>query len=455
MDREPLVRAGPCVTGLCITGLCIAGLCIAALVLPACRSSVEEPVLAAPWPEERAAAPLTHEDCVELALHNVPTAAAWTARLETARATFERNSSYANPTMSLAWEDFGLNAKAAGSPVQTTLSLAVALEDVFSHGRRKAAASHDLEAEKAALLAERDRLAAAVTHAYDDLASARARVAALVDLAELARTERAAVEEFVVAGVLPRIESDRAEAELEAALLEVDRARAEEHASELEFAFSLGFAAPVPLQLADPVTATTRAASLDLAQLLESAVRGREEIAAATARYQAELERAHLASERVQFLPTVSGGPRTQDGELRGVAGIDVVLPLFDAGSIGERLELAALLGAAAELRRTTHAVAGEVSAAAFRVESSEKLLRSALAIAEHRGVIREHAARLFQAGEIEFVELMRARRDEVDSRLALLEARKGAASARVDLDAAVGAAYVGTLAPPPEQPGR
>jgi cobalt-zinc-cadmium efflux system outer membrane protein len=411
-----------------------------ASVLASCHATVVEPVLAPAWTEADAGHPLTRAECVRLAVESAPTAAAWQARRAAARASLEQAQLLPNPTLGLTWEDFGLNGAAAQYLLQTTLTLAVALEDVFAREHRAGAASHELEAEEAELLAERERLAAAVARAYDGLVAARARIELQRELAAVAETQRAAVERFAAAGIAPRVELERAEAELLGARADVALAEADARLLELEFEFSLGFARPVSLQLAEPLTASTATNARDLAALLAQAADARKEIAAAAARYQAQLERLDLAADRVQFLPVIGGGPREQDSALLGVASIDVVLPLFDTGAAAQHAQEAALLAAAAELRRVAQRTAAEVCAAAERLAAAEAFLAEfARELARRRGVLRERTERLFAAGQVEYSDLMLARRDEVSARIALVDAELAAATARVDLDAAVG----------------
>lgn len=421
-----------------------ARLCAVALaccaVLASCRATVVEPELPPAWSESDAARPLSREDCIELALNSAPTAAAWKSRIEFARASFEQARLLPNPTLSLAWEDFALNAAAGHNSVQTTLTLAMALEDVFARKRRSAAASFELVAEEASLRAERVQLAAEVARAYDGLVTARSKVKAQQELAGMAVTQRAAVEKFVGAGVSARIDLERAEAELAASQAALATSEAQARALELAFEFSLGFARPVTLELADELTSSTREPMAELSDLLARSAANRPDIEAATARYEAELERLKLAAERVQFLPTVAAGPRTQGDEVRGVASFDVVLPLFDTGAAAERGQQAALLRAAAELRQVAQRVAAEVCAASERLSSTESYLSAhARDLADRRRTLRERTERLFTAGEVEYGELALARRDEVEARIALLDAELAAAEARIDFDAALG----------------
>ena len=463
-EREPGTRRLP-TPGLAARRLAARRLAalfslLAALLTPAgCGAPVVEPELPPAWSPAQAAAPLTRAECVHLAANSAPSAAAWEARRAAAKANLEQAGLLANPTLSLAWEDFGLNHAAEGSALQTTVSLAVALEDVFSRGSREAAARHELEAEEADIRAERARLAADVAHAYDELVAARARVELQQDLVAEARTQRDDVARFVASGDSPRIEQDRAEAELAAAQADAARARTEARGQELGFAFALGFERPVTLQLAEPLTgegpsldptagsgtgagpgAGPAAIEIDLAGLLAVAADARPELAAAAARYAAQLERLSLVAERPQFLPTLGAGPRWQKDELRGVGTIDVALPIFDSGAAAQRGEQAALLGAAAALRAAARDVAREVCAARERLEAAVTYLDGhARDLADRRHALNLSTTRLFRAGEVAYTELALARRDDVEAQLALLEARLAVAAARVDLAAAIG----------------
>ena len=413
--------------------------CLAAF--QACRATVEEPALPPAWTAADAARPLSRRDCIDLAMRSAPTAAAWKARLLAARADLEQAQKLPNPALSLGWEDFGLTPKSAGTPVQTTLTLAMSLEDLFARKRRAAAASCELEAEEADLRAEQLSLSADVARAYDELVAARTKLELHLELQGVAETHRAAVAEFVAAGLSARIESERADAELAASRAEMAKAEADERMLEIGFEFSLGFDRPVPLQLAEGLTASTRTAPRDLDGRLALAAGSRPEIAAAEARYRAGLERMKLSAERTQFLPTLSAGPRNLDGELTGVASVDLVLPVFDTGSAAERSHEAALLGLAAELRRVAQRTAADVCRASERLSAAESYLEEhARDLAERRRTLRASTERLFQAGQAEYDDLVLARRDEVEARIGLLDAELATATARIELDAAVGA---------------
>ena len=420
-------------------------LLLLAALLAGCHATVVEPTLAPAWTEAEAAAPLTRQDCIDFALRSAPTAAAWQARRLAARARLEQAGTLPNPILGLGWEDFGLN-DAAHRITQTTLTLAWALADVAAREGREAAARYDLWAEEADLRAEAARLAADVSRAYDVLVAARARVTLQLQLADVAERQRADVAHFVSSGTSPRIELERAEAEVAEARAGVDAARSAARALELELVFAIGFDRPLEVQLADDLTPAPAEPQPALGDLLLSAAAARPELAGAQARYQAELQRLQLAADRVRFLPLVTAGPRSQGDELLGVAGLEVELPLFDSGAAEEHGQQAALLAAAAALRSAARDIAAQVCEAAARAAAAQAQLDDhARDLAQRRAALRTRTEALFRAGEAEYADVALARRDEVEARLAQLDAELAADEARIDLQLALGA-----YAPPP-----
>jgi outer membrane protein TolC len=387
-----------------------------------------------------AAKPLSRADCIDLALHSAPNRAAWKARIDSAKANLAQAGRLPNPTIALGWEDFGLNAAAAGHAVQTTLSLAMALGDLFARERREKAAKHEWLAEEATLRAEIAVTSGEVARDYDRLVAARARAALSRELAQVAEHQCAAMDQFVAAGVLAAIERKRAEAELVQARGEAATKEAEARALELGFAFALGFERPVELSLEDTLTRADRAADLDLEKLLTRAIQQRPELKAASESYAAELERLRLRASRVNFLPTIGGGVRTEGNELRGVASIEAELPIFDSGSAAEASADAALLAAAAHARSAAQEVAREVCTAADRRRAAALFLDShARELSLRRRRLREDSERLFSAGELDYLALVQARRDEVEARELELDAELSLALAQIDLDKALG----------------
>ena len=268
----------------------------------------------------------------------------------------------------------------------------------------------------------------------------RARAELQRELEMLAGAERDAVGKFAAAGLVARVDLERGEAELESARSERARAEAEARARELELAFALGFERPVGLELAEAPTPSSPLESADLATLLATAAERRPELAAARGRYEAELERLRIEASRVRFLPTIGAGYRTESGDPTAVATIGVELPVFDTGSAAEAAQSAALLAAAADLRRAAHDVAAEVCRADERLRAArQNLEQHARALAERRTALRASTEQLFAAGQAEYKDVVLARRDEVEARLAVLDAEREAAAARVALEAAAG----------------
>jgi len=418
-----------------------AELALLVLLLGAGCASVAEPQLPpAPGPEE-AAQPLTRARCMELALASVPNAAAWRARLDHARAALEGARRFPNPTLALNFEDLGLGGSAAAIPVQTTLMLGEALADVASRKRRTAAAEHELAAEEARLLAERADLAAGVAHAYDELVVARKRLELDRDLASIAGSQSKAVARFVELGESPRLELEKAQAEIFDSALRLARDEAAAQAREIELAFALGFERPVALQLAEGLPSVLPEESIELEPLLAQAAANSPRLKAASEDYRAALERAHLAASGVRFLPVVRAGPRTVDGDTLAVVELEAELPLFDQGQSERGATSAELLGAAAAVRAAAHELAREVSLAHTAIVAEARTLETqARPLAGQRVSIRQSTERQFHAGEASYLELVSARRDEVQARVSVLEAELELAGARTELARVLGA---------------
>lgn len=422
----------------------IAGLAAAGLTLVgACNVAPPEARLREPYGPAAANHALTRSECIALAMNSAPTAAAWTARLRRAHAVLAQASRLPNPSLAAAWEDFGLNSAAESATLQTTLTLGFALQDAFARGSRQAAAEHELRAEVASLTEERNRLAATVSQAYDELLAARDRVRLLDLLTEVARANNETLTRFVSAGLAARIQADQAEAELLSAQADDGKAHAAARALELELAFALGFDRPVGLDLAESGTGKRYPPRADVDTLVQDAMHSRGEVVAAVERYAAQRGRLQLAVDRVQFIPTISLGPRLVGGELLGVAGVDAVLPVFDNGSSEVEMQDADLLAAAAEVRRVANNVAREVCLAVEAVRSTEDYLEnSARRVAGLRLQLRQAAERLFVAGEVEFPEVLRARREDTAAQLDVLDAQRAVAAAQTDLERALGLSY-------------
>jgi len=386
---------------------------VALLALAAC-GSVNEPTIAPGWTAAEAAKPLHRSDCVRLALAWAPGAAAWKARRDAAEAELRQAKTLPNPSLLVEWEDFGI-LSAAGSLVQTTYSLGIALSDLFSTSGRGTAATHARDAVIADLLAERRNLALDVCRAYDQLLAARKGAELAKRLAANQQRARDAVARRVRVGLEAGVDLQRAEVEVMEAEAEAAQKHNEARAQELALAFALGFARPVELQLADDLITEIEAPVGDLEALLATAAETRPEIAAAKARYESELERLHLAASPVRFLPTVAPGYRTLDGEHLGVASLDLELPVFDTGSARIAAQDAGLLAAAAAMRKAAQATAQDVAAAAQQWTAAQAFLHEhAEPLAARRRTLRADLERLFEAGQASFDTMLVARRDEL-----------------------------------------
>ncbi|HRV81128.1 MAG TPA: TolC family protein [Planctomycetota bacterium] len=422
------------------------------LVLAACRS-VQEPVLDPGWSELDAAQPLGKAACIDLALRSAPNAAAWQARTRAAQAALSQAGRLPNPDLELAFEEIDAFHNHARPFVQTS-SLAYALEALAGRRRKQAAANFDALAEEASLGVDRQSIAAAVSLAYDQLWFARERVDRMEDQLALARQDREATGDLIAAGLLAQVDQQKADTEVLAVQAEWAHARTDARVLELELAFALGFERPVELTLADPPAPVTDFEAFDLEGMLRTAADQRPELVAAKARYQAQLERLHLEASGLRFLPRVNLGYRTESGKPTLVGTLGVELPVFDTGKDALAAQNAALLGAAAEMRRAANQVASEVcrAEAAFRAARSY-LEEYAQPLAEQRDELAIQTVELFRAGEVSFREMLSARRDAVQEQIRLLDAQAALAAARVQLEAALGSYSVPTKLAPESLP--
>ncbi len=415
-----------------------------AIAVASC-GTVTEPTIAPGHGAEVAAGPLTRARCVELALQSAPTVAAWEARLRMARSAARQAGLLPNPELTASWEDFALGG--APSPVQQTFSLGYALEKLLARPYEEAIASAELRSEIARLRKERSDLEVSVRRAYDGLLAARRRRALASDRVAAATKAMDAARRFAGAGLAPRIDVTRAEVDLADAQSEETKAQLDARAQEISLAFAIGMERPVPIQTDDVPTAAPIDRATPMEERLERATARRPETAEARAGYDAALARLQLAASRVALLPALSFGYRRIDGENRGVGEVTLALPIFDSGAEVEEGTRAALLGAAAELRRTARDVVREAVIADDAVAAAEEILARHRAASERKHALVDAAEKLFRAGSGRFADWLEAARAEADSRLAVVEAELALSAAAVDYDAAFGT-FAGDAAP-------
>lgn len=416
----------------------IAAVVFVVLLTTSC-GTVVEPVIPPDWDKDRAQRPLTHADCVQLALESAPTAAAWRARLAMATAALKEAASLPNPTFTGSFEDFALPGPKVVDPLQMTFSLAYAINEILQQPDKESAATADLRAARAELMKDAQLLAAETCRMYDRLLFARRRVTLESDLETASEKQSDAAHKFASEGVGSRLDVERAEAELVEARVERAKAEREAREFEIEFSFALGFRRWYAIELADGPTTTTDVVD-DLEALLRSTTFARPEVLAADAHYEAALVRARLESKRLKFLPTVSPGYRRLGRENRGIAELSVELPIFNSGEATEAQSSAELLAAAAEARSAAAKITNEVTRAVFRVNATREFRDGpARELVERRVRLHADTERLFLAGESALQDVILAARDAVNARLRALDADQEAAAASVEFNAAMG----------------
>src|SRR5262245_7107238 len=176
-------------------------------------ASVEGPRIAAGWPVTMAERPLSHDDCVRLALESAANMAQWRSRLLAAAAVLRQARNYPNPLVSATWEDIGLGDGASAPPVQATFSLTYLLSDFLARPYRIAAAEAAQEEATASVGRDRCKLVAEVRHHYDELIASREREHLRGEILVIAARQENAAQHMASVGLIARIDARRAEVE--------------------------------------------------------------------------------------------------------------------------------------------------------------------------------------------------------------------------------------------------
>lgn len=404
-------------------------------------AEVTEPSIGPAHTSKEIHLPLTHAEAIRLASSAAPTAAAWRARLDGARAALMQSRRLPNPGFEASWEDFGLWPGSTNEVLQQTFSLTAALADICARPYRERAAEFELRAEEAAVRAEIADLSAEVVAAYDDIVFLRQRAAALGAAAKAQKERADALRRLVKQGLESSFRAETAAVDLLEADGDAFTARSAAEIAEVSFTFAIGCVRPLPeLLLADEPDTTSADAARDLESMLTEAAVSRPELEEADFRYRATLERARLEAHRLRFLPTPGFGGRTVDGDARGTATLNVELPIFDDGEAESGRNDAELLASAATARRSAATVASEVTKARLSVvqadETLDRFVRQELA---ERRRLRELAGLLFDAGEISLDERDAATAQMLAAEVAEIDALAKCAAARTTLAHALG----------------
>lgn len=399
--------------------------------------------LAADWlsPLEAAAtwdsaSPLTAELTVAAALARSPAVRRKVEEVARSRAELVQAGLLPNPVLSLS-----LGFPIAGADGGTTVgaSLVQNLAAILSTGRRKDAASADLERavldlSDLAITVASDARALQARAVYTDQAAAFAEenTRLLQKLLDLTRRR-------VDAGEASRLDLNRVHVLHLQAQVESSRLRAEADSARRELlvrigqpdadaAFTLGPAAYAGVAIPDEPAVIAAAATRRL------------DVAAAEAAAKAAAARAGVA-EKSRF-DVEAGADYERDEDGRDTLGpmLDVPIPIFDTGD-------ARIASARADARAAVHAAAqvrqeaiGEARIAWVRARAdaaaAERFAREIVELADSN---IELAQRAYDAGEEDLTVLLETQRDRIAAKLELLELRERAATSLIELERAVG----------------
>ncbi len=328
-----------------------------------------------------------------------------------------------NPEVSLEVEELG--ASGGGDSLETTLSLAHALELGGKRGKRERAASLEAELARWDQATARQDLVAEARTAFFEALAAQERLAQAEALAELTGRGFRAVEERVDAGKVSPIERTQARVAVSSAQIELRRAQARWDAGRRRLAASWGGAGGDVAGLAGSLA-------------VDAPLAPEEELAAGLARnpdlarWEAEtaLRKAGLDAAHSLAVPdlTLSGGVRSVGAGdvVAGLVGVSLPLPLFDRnqggiGSARAEVDKSRAQARAALLRLRAELAAAYQEAEGARAEAltlAERLLPDAEAAFE---AVREG----YRLGKFDLQRLLDAQRTVVEARTQLLDAQE------------------------------
>lgn len=389
---------------------------------------------------ELSAAPLTVDGAVQLTLLAHPALQARYAELGIAQADLVEAGLVTNPVL-----DVGVLVTDAKAMLE--FGLVQNLLDVFTRAQRVRVAD---AAYRAATLSAAQAAVAAVAEtrrAYFTLQGAKNVVAVMAEVRDAAETSWQLAERFHAAGNISDLDLAEERAAFEDAAVEFAEAELEVTEAEREFAVAVGVAMPAlqvaatlpALPEAEPAAADLEATALDRRLDLAAA---RREVEAATA----ELK---LATDWRLWQELEAGAmvEREDDGEWTAGPQFAVALPLFNQGQPAVARAAMAVLKAENEAKAVEAEIRAEVREAAARVAALRALVdRYRATILPLKSEIVALKQREYNFMLIGAFELLVAKREEIETFRAYVEALRDYWLARADLVAAIGG---GTLAVP------
>jgi len=353
---------------------------------------------------------------------NAPTLVESAAESDAAEARLRQARVWRNPELSLQAENFaGVRPYDGFDTAETTLSLSQTFELGGKRQARVQAARSTLLSANARQTATRADFAARLAVAYAEAEASLEKVRHAEELHTAAQSDARSARLLVEAGKEAALRGVRAEADADAALADLEEARAKKDAAFARLtalagssttydalgASLLGRAPSPPLEGARPINPAVTAA-----ETLRNAVAARVRV------------------ERAQANPdvTVSAGVRRFAGDdaTALIAGLSVPLPIFDRNRGATQAAQAELRAADARLQQARLDAEADRQAGFSKARSAAARVQAAQA-GEAAASEAYRLARLgYEAGRIALLELTSARR-------ALAEARTRTVDARLD----------------------
>lgn len=383
-----------------------------------------------PVPAEALAGPLSLADCLRIARTSDLREARWRARREEAAAGLATARAIPNPVFQPSWEDMGLRDAAGKSLATATYGFSYPVFFWWPRSADIKAAQAQAAAAEADTRAERKTLDEEIGAAFFEMAGARRKAAVGVELLAEARNGARLVREMFKLGSAAGREVELAELEEAQAESELLNAQSDESMKGIALAFALGADRPVRPRLQEEIAeipppttfpedgGTTATAPPEA--LFEAVFAGDPACASAKAgRIAAEQA---LAGAQRRAIPLASaqavGGPkRAPEGRALNFS-FEVPIPLFDWNRAGIQSARAALLSAQAREEEARRTVAARLAKSWGEYQTARLQYRRFRQMLASRERMSGGARELFSQGQVDYAELLRARREWRQSEL-------------------------------------
>ena len=407
-------------------------------------------VFASPARTARAGETLTLEGAIRRAWEQNPEIrqAAGEVEAARARAAGARAPVHGNPDLSIA---AGPRSGAGERSIDVELSITQRIE---IGGRRRAridAATAAVKVAEARLSQLRGAVAADVREAFGRALAAEAHEQVARDAIPLATQALQAAEKRQKAGDASLIEVNTARIEVgrsQRAHLAARRMRA---AAIAELELLLGMGADVSVSLQGQLELVRQERTVDLQESIAIAARNRADLL--VARHELEAARAEQRLAAREAIPSprvgVSFGKEESAQIVLGVLSMEI--PLFDRNQTARGVSRVRAQQAEQAVAALEQRIAQEVELSVERVRTARETVEAfggdALrALEENEALV----TRGYEAGELDFLQLLLMRREMLDARREYIEALAELHSAEAQLDRVLGASPGAGLDPPP-----